>query len=44
MPTLLTLEIDAASIRFVSNIGNGTIDIAEVRNFESHSGSGILFI
>lgn len=43
MSTMITLEIDAGGkIEFVTNIGRGVIDFAEVRNFESLSGSGEL--
>lgn len=30
MPTLLTLELDADAVRFIINVGEGKIDIAEI--------------
>lgn len=42
MPSLITLEIDAKEVRFISNVGNGTIDFANISNFEAHSGNGQL--
>lgn len=43
MPTLLQLEIASdEKIQFISNIGKGEIDYANVSNFESMSGDGLL--
>lgn len=44
MGTMVTLELEAdGKIVFVSNLGKGSIDIAEIREFEAISGDGKLF-
>ncbi|EAR82880.2 male gamete fusion factor (macronuclear) [Tetrahymena thermophila SB210] len=40
--TLITIEIDAAQIKFVTNLGIGCISQCSINNFESHSGNGKL--
>ena len=44
MPTLLTLEIDAKEVRFITNLGKGELDYANITDFESHSGNGVLLV
>lgn len=44
MPTLVTLEIDADAVRFIVNVGQGRIDVAQVKGFEAHSANGLLLI
>lgn len=37
---MVTIEIDAADIKFIVNLGIGIIKNATINNFESHSGNG----
>ena len=40
MNSMLTLEINGDDMIFISNLGKGSIDIAEIRDFEALSGDG----
>lgn len=43
MPTIVQLELATDQrIQFLSNIGKGEIDYANISNFESLSGDGLL--
>ncbi len=42
MASIITLEIVADDIKFITNLGKGSIDFASINDFEAHSGNGIL--
>ncbi len=44
MASLITLEIVADKIKFITILGSGAIDYAEIGDFEAHSGNGFLVV
>jgi hypothetical protein len=41
---LLTLELDASDIKFITNVGKGDIDFIDVKSFEANSNDGSLLM